>query len=168
MSDPSAANTRNAPPRCLECDYNLTGIDSERCPECGQLVDWAQVRRFAAGLALLVPPSGARNGYRVWRGVMHYTGGWMVLTALAGAIAVAATALRGLSEGIGLLVGIAALILVEVSFFWWWSALADCIEARRRSSSSPVQAAVIVVPLFALTATGLVAAAAAVLYRALF
>ncbi len=25
--------------RCLECDYNLTGLTSDRCPECGAKID---------------------------------------------------------------------------------------------------------------------------------
>ncbi|HNO80132.1 MAG TPA: hypothetical protein PKN33_18960 [Phycisphaerae bacterium] len=30
---------------CLKCDYNLTGIDSERCPECGCVLDRDEIRR---------------------------------------------------------------------------------------------------------------------------
>ncbi len=26
--------------RCLECDYNLTAITTNRCPECGWVIDW--------------------------------------------------------------------------------------------------------------------------------
>ncbi len=26
--------------RCLECDYNLTAITTNRCPECGWKIDW--------------------------------------------------------------------------------------------------------------------------------
>ncbi len=30
---------------CIGCDYNLTGSVSERCPECGCIIDWDEVRR---------------------------------------------------------------------------------------------------------------------------
>ncbi len=34
--------------RCPRCDYNLTALRSARCPECGLLLDWDQIRRTAA------------------------------------------------------------------------------------------------------------------------
>lgn len=30
--------------RCLGCEYNLTGLTSDTCPECGQPIDWDLVR----------------------------------------------------------------------------------------------------------------------------
>ncbi len=34
---------------CLTCEYNLTGINSDRCPECGADIDWSELRAIAAG-----------------------------------------------------------------------------------------------------------------------
>lgn len=34
--------------RCPRCDYNLTALRSERCPECGLRLDWDEIRRTAA------------------------------------------------------------------------------------------------------------------------
>lgn len=33
---------------CPHCDYNLTGIESPRCPECGTPLDWPALRKAAA------------------------------------------------------------------------------------------------------------------------
>lgn len=35
------------PPICTKCGYNLTGISSDKCPECGTNVYWFDVQRNA-------------------------------------------------------------------------------------------------------------------------
>ena len=55
MDDKSAdiaSSTADTGLRCLECEYNLSGLCSERCPECGCLVDWELVRQWAEGTPL--------------------------------------------------------------------------------------------------------------------
>jgi predicted RNA-binding Zn-ribbon protein involved in translation (DUF1610 family) len=35
------------PPICTGCGYNLTGLASRNCPECGQYITWSEVRANA-------------------------------------------------------------------------------------------------------------------------
>lgn len=54
-------------PHCAKCAYNLTGLTSDRCPECGIVLtadnrcvgDYSEMRwsRFAFGAALLLVPA---------------------------------------------------------------------------------------------------------------
>jgi hypothetical protein len=39
-ADPPAST-----PFCVRCVYNLTGLTSSRCPECGWVIDWSLARR---------------------------------------------------------------------------------------------------------------------------
>ena len=48
--------------RCPRCDYNLTALRSDRCPECGLTLDWATIRRTAAR-----EPAIAFEAARGWR-----------------------------------------------------------------------------------------------------
>jgi hypothetical protein len=41
--------------RCLTCGYNLTGLDENRCPECGQTFDREFLLEILAGKASPVP-----------------------------------------------------------------------------------------------------------------
>jgi hypothetical protein len=42
------------PPTCGRCGYNLTGLTSTRCPECGLTIDWKEVYRRAFRVYYLV------------------------------------------------------------------------------------------------------------------
>src|SRR5256885_211885 len=39
-----AIETCGSAPTCIHCEYNLTGLTSGRCPECGWVVDWGLAR----------------------------------------------------------------------------------------------------------------------------
>jgi hypothetical protein len=45
--------------RCPACDYDLTGLSTRRCPECGRIFDphaiWVEHKRRAAGVGRHVP-----------------------------------------------------------------------------------------------------------------
>ena len=55
MTDPLSAPADDQGLRCLTCDYNLTGINSEQCPECGVIIPWTAVRQRAAHIAAVRP-----------------------------------------------------------------------------------------------------------------
>ncbi len=42
--------TEKLPPVCPKCEYNLTGISSEQCPECGKTIYWLDVQNNAKKL----------------------------------------------------------------------------------------------------------------------
>jgi hypothetical protein len=56
---------------CPQCDYNLTGLSEPRCPECGTIFDWEQVRRAAAN-----PPRIYFERVRGWRKIPGFLVTW--------------------------------------------------------------------------------------------
>ena len=60
-------------PFCRRCDYVLLGIDSDRCPECGQFLS----------------PRTILRGQRVRRGDLTFLGAFLLL--LGATIAIAST-----------------------------------------------------------------------------
>lgn len=47
---PDTSWREKLPPICPGCGYNLTGLESVRCPECGRHVSWTELRTNARTL----------------------------------------------------------------------------------------------------------------------
>ncbi len=64
---------------CLRCDYNLTGLTGDVCPECGGSINWAAVREAADES---VQPDATE--WRRWRWYLKPVG--FLVTALTAAL----------------------------------------------------------------------------------
>ncbi len=60
--------------RCPECEYNLTGLTEPRCPECGVVFDWEEVRRAVAN-----PPRIAFERAKRWNKVPAFFVTWVTV-----------------------------------------------------------------------------------------
>ena len=60
LAQAAASPEADAGLRCLECDYNLTGLTSGRCPECGWEVDWDAAREVRDQVARQIDTPWAR------------------------------------------------------------------------------------------------------------
>lgn len=49
------------PPTCRQCSYILTGLPSNRCPECGTTFQWPEVRKRAGRILSAVNRLGHAN-----------------------------------------------------------------------------------------------------------
>lgn len=77
--DPEAEPLEDSRQYCPRCEYNLTGIRSERCPECGQHLDWEAIRREH--------DRDARRVGTVWERSAWYTKPWgFLVTAVQTAL----------------------------------------------------------------------------------
>ncbi len=65
---PPGGDSPSTPPRCLRCHYILVGLPSDRCPECGTLIDWAAVRNATHHPPL---PIERARGWRRWWGAVQ-------------------------------------------------------------------------------------------------
>ncbi|UCG34058.1 MAG: hypothetical protein JSU68_05360 [Phycisphaerales bacterium] len=60
---PEAPLVSDSGMRCLVCDYNVTGLRENRCPECGTEFDPDLLRRVAAGQPIPCTPWDTRVGF---------------------------------------------------------------------------------------------------------
>ena len=66
------------PPTCGRCDYVLTGLPENRCPECGTVFHWHEVSRRAARTWSLANRLRHANQDAV-TGIIIGLSGWFVL-----------------------------------------------------------------------------------------
>ncbi|MCH8853421.1 MAG: hypothetical protein IID41_12340 [Planctomycetes bacterium] len=59
------ADEQAAVPFCIQCEYNLTGLASDKCPECGWQIDWALAALDEEGQRPGTPAHRARGWRRV-------------------------------------------------------------------------------------------------------
>ncbi len=69
------------PPTCPNCDYNLTGLSSSRCPECGQAFHWTVVRKRAGQIWSMVNSLGHANRDAIV-GLKAAAFGWVLMMPL--------------------------------------------------------------------------------------
>ncbi len=126
---------------CPQCDYNLTGVQSARCPECGSTID-----------ASLRPDSPAENATQ--RGLVALLTLIVGLLSCAGAVKLALTPVRGargpahLYEGVAFVTGCVhlAVFLMAVRLRLIWPLRASGLSlACALTGAAQIAASVVVV-----------------------
>lgn len=98
--------------RCPECEYNLTGLTEPRCPECGVVFDWEEVRRAVAN-----PPRIAFERAKRWNKVPAFFVTWV--TVLFAPWIFARQIVQHASLRHGLVFGVACFVPVTVCYLWF-------------------------------------------------
>jgi hypothetical protein len=127
--------------RCLVCDYNVTGLSENRCPECGTEFDPDLLRRVAAGQPIPCTPWDTRGGFvgfwqtwwmslvKPWRladnfaprhNVRRAAAYTLICYSLAGGTFAYCVAWIGLSTGnVDFMLVLVSAVLVAAVFAWW-------------------------------------------------
>jgi hypothetical protein len=97
---------------------------------------WLCETAMAGALALLVQPTFARERYHFWRGLTHYTSGFLILTAAIGALAgVLFVVYPSFGGADPTLLGSCLVIGAPSVFLWWYGALESAMLRRARTGS---------------------------------
>ena len=95
------------PPTCPKCEYNLTGLSADRCPECGSTFRWKELRTRASHVWTLTRRLKHANQDATF-GLIMALSGWFVVGFVR---LVRWDAVMLLVDGIAVIIGLLTIIL---------------------------------------------------------